>query len=165
MGCKVKPTASQLGMPVTLQSRWSYLASNDHRNIRPIRSSIRPYTMRRNPPSRSDTLDSSPRRRRIEIGSAGTSRNSRAGVIDRKLIEGSHQPRAHDVRLRDPSIMVSPETGPYEVDFQLDAFGKWLNFQLRPLLSLRSTRPRATCIRLRYRAHHNIREPYGKSQS
>ncbi|CAI7620851.1 unnamed protein product [Penicillium pancosmium] len=78
--------------------------------------------MRRNPYSRSNTIDSSPKRRRIDTGSAGTSRNNRAGVIDQKLIEGSHQPRAYDSRLRNFSIMTSPEIGPCDGDSQLDAF-------------------------------------------
>lgn len=86
-------------------------------------SSLKLFVMRRMPYSQSNSFEPSFKRQRVDIRPA-SSQSSRVGMIDQKLIDGSHQPRY-------PSSFSQEELSPGErslslrdEDSQLDAFGE-----------------------------------------
>ena len=92
--------------------------------------------MRNNPYSRSKPLGYSSRRRQIDPSPASSSRSSRAGIPDQKLIEGSQHSREYNSNFYDTSISNLASTlDPSDGEFQLDSFGKYLNTNEKGVLA------------------------------
>lgn len=84
--------------------------------------------MKHNPFLHSKHLQPSPKRRRIDPGSASSHQASRPGFIDQRLVEGAQWPGYPDLVQQRPSSIPTSTLSGHEEDVHLDAFGNQLRF-------------------------------------
>ena len=83
--------------------------------------------MQRNPYSRFKPQGSSSRRRQIDPSPASSSRSSRAGIPDQKLIEGPQYSPEYYPESQGAYLTRNSRAYSSDGEFQLDSFGKLLN--------------------------------------